>query len=259
MKRKCAVVTLSHNEAVFLPIWMKYYSTLFEGEDIYVLDHDSTDGSVERLKEKYKFNHIKVSDPTYQNNTFMTGAYKKYQKKLFKKYELVLCSDTDELVITDPLKYLDLKDYIEKFTLPFVACESRSLIQSPDEYAIDLSKPLLKQRSVWFEELHYNKVLLSRVPLDWVHGMHYLNAIKGIPEEKQPEYPIDEALILLHLHRFDYGICERKRLDRREEKWGGVGTESYQHQLFGEDLKQWFWNHSIERLEKIPERFKEIV
>ena len=37
-----------HNEAVFLPLWLRYYSRFFAPEDIYVLDNETTDGSTER-------------------------------------------------------------------------------------------------------------------------------------------------------------------------------------------------------------------
>jgi hypothetical protein len=44
--RRCrAVVTMAHNEAVFLPIWWKYYARFFAPEDIYIIDHDTTDAS----------------------------------------------------------------------------------------------------------------------------------------------------------------------------------------------------------------------
>ena len=40
-----AVLTMVYNESVFLPIWLRYYSRFFAPEDIYVLDHQSDDGS----------------------------------------------------------------------------------------------------------------------------------------------------------------------------------------------------------------------
>ena len=43
-KRK-AVQTIVHNEPVFFPIWLRYYSRYFASEDIYVLDNGTTDGS----------------------------------------------------------------------------------------------------------------------------------------------------------------------------------------------------------------------
>ena len=47
-RKRRAVVTMVHNESVFLPIWLRYYSRFFAPEDIYVLDNDSTDGSTDR-------------------------------------------------------------------------------------------------------------------------------------------------------------------------------------------------------------------
>ena len=36
---------LHPGEPVFLPLWLRYYSRHFAAEDLYVLDHDGTDGS----------------------------------------------------------------------------------------------------------------------------------------------------------------------------------------------------------------------
>jgi len=41
------VLTIVHNEAVFFPIWLRYYSRFFAPDDIYVLDHETTDGSTD--------------------------------------------------------------------------------------------------------------------------------------------------------------------------------------------------------------------
>ena len=47
LRKRRAVVTIVHNEPVFLPIWLGYYSRFFAAEDIYVLDNESTDGSTD--------------------------------------------------------------------------------------------------------------------------------------------------------------------------------------------------------------------
>ena len=44
-KKSRAVITMAKNESVFLPIWWRYYAQFFLPEDIYILDHESTDGS----------------------------------------------------------------------------------------------------------------------------------------------------------------------------------------------------------------------
>ena len=41
--RRAAVFTIVQNEPVFLPIWERYYQRHFDRDDIFVLDHDSTD------------------------------------------------------------------------------------------------------------------------------------------------------------------------------------------------------------------------
>ena len=45
MKRRKAAFTIVKNEPVMLPIWLSYYSKHFDLQDLYVLDHQSTDGS----------------------------------------------------------------------------------------------------------------------------------------------------------------------------------------------------------------------
>ncbi|MGH3827327.1 MAG: RICIN domain-containing protein, partial [Pseudonocardiaceae bacterium] len=40
-----AVLTIVRNENVFLPIWLHYYGQFFPAQDMYVIDHQSTDGS----------------------------------------------------------------------------------------------------------------------------------------------------------------------------------------------------------------------
>ena len=49
----CAITTIVRNEAVMLPVWMRYYSRIVELHDLWVLDHESTmestDSSIQAL------------------------------------------------------------------------------------------------------------------------------------------------------------------------------------------------------------------
>src|SRR2546425_12855184 len=42
-RKRRAVLTMVHNEPVFLPIWLRYHSRFFGADDIYVLDHDTSE------------------------------------------------------------------------------------------------------------------------------------------------------------------------------------------------------------------------
>ena len=45
-RRTRALITMVHNEPVFLPIWLGYYSRFFDPQDIYVFDNETDDGSI---------------------------------------------------------------------------------------------------------------------------------------------------------------------------------------------------------------------
>ena len=47
--RKRALITMVHNEPVFLPIWLRLLLAILRSpQDIYVLDNETTDGSTAR-------------------------------------------------------------------------------------------------------------------------------------------------------------------------------------------------------------------
>src|SRR3954468_516687 len=92
-----AVFTMVYNESVFLPIWLKYYSQFFAPEDIYVLDHGSTDESTNGKG----FNRIMVPNPIV-DCAAQLQTVQGMQHELSGRYETVLYSDSDEIVAPHP-------------------------------------------------------------------------------------------------------------------------------------------------------------
>ena len=79
-KRKSrAILTMVHDEAVFFPIWLRYYSQFFTPEQIYVLDHDTSDGSTDRGG----FVRIPVSHDGVSHR-WMEEAIAEYQNRLIE-------------------------------------------------------------------------------------------------------------------------------------------------------------------------------
>jgi hypothetical protein len=197
------------NEHVFLPIWLKYYSKYFNAEDIYVIDHDSDDGSLEECLKRYKFNVIKVHHEFYSDIWKCKTTYQK-QAELLQRYEYVLFTDADEIVIPNPSKYRDLKDYITRHDSDCVASSAYELIHLRErESPIDLSRPILEQRKYWYFNSFYNKSPLLRIPLERVY-------------EKGAEncgYSRDNDLWLFHLHKLDFDLCWDKHVKLAAQRW----------------------------------------
>lgn len=210
-KRKCAIFVMVKDENLFLPIWLKYYSKFFSGEDIYVFDHRTTDDSIIKCQEQYKFNVIPLSYPySFDHEWFKVVAYNT-QKKLLKSYEYVVFTDVDEIIIPDRKKYNGLDDYINKMTDDSIQCLGYDLIHMEnDEDDYDPDKSVLSQRKYWYHTFWYNKTLISKRPLDWEIGFH---------EVRDNQTSIDRDLLLVHLHKLDFKKCWNKSFERARLRW----------------------------------------
>jgi hypothetical protein len=252
-KRPRAVVTIVHNEKVFLPIWWRYYSQFFQPEDIYILDHETTDGSTAGPG----FIRIPVSHPVVDwgwHRDMVQGQ----QHQLIKRYDVVLCTDADELVSPDP-RTGNLGDYIERFSGDFVNCRGYEIIHMKNsEGPLDLSRPILEQRFHWYFNPTYSKPLLARVAMHWHGGLH--SAVDG-------EIRDDPNLYLIHLHRMDYDICLARHHQRISRPWNRRNLDEgwgYQNRITDpEEFDRWFYHDSCSGapivIERIPEYWRNLV
>lgn len=188
-----AVLTIVRDENVFLPIWLRYYSQFFAAQDLYVLDHQSVDGST----QGDGFTRIPVACSEY-GAAWQRDVIQTYQHQLIDRYDVVLYTDVDEIVAPDP-RLGDLGSYIDCFDEDFVTCQGYEVIhQKGHEPPFDSAKPVLGQRCTWYANPSYSKPLLARVPMLWHGGFH--QRVDGKANN-------DPNLYLIHLHRMDYDIC----------------------------------------------------
>src|SRR5262245_56174810 len=88
-RKRRALITIVHDEPVFLPIWLDYYSRFFSPEDIYVLDNDTRDGSTDRDG----FVRIPVHHDAV-DHTWMVDTIQGLQHELLEgEYDIVLVTD----------------------------------------------------------------------------------------------------------------------------------------------------------------------
>ncbi|MGH3975237.1 MAG: hypothetical protein ACRDS9_18195, partial [Pseudonocardiaceae bacterium] len=203
-------------------------------QDMYVLDHQSTDGST----EGDGFTRITVSHPEFGTG-WQRDTMQHYQHELVGHYDVVLCTDVDEIVAPDP-RLGDLGAYIDRFNQDFITCRGYEVLHQKDhEPPFNPTKSILGQRSTWCANPSYSKSLLASVPMLWHGGFHKL--VDGRRND-------DQNLYLIHLHRMDYDLCLARHQDRvrfplaqidRDQSWG------YQNQITNPaEFSSWFFHDS---------------
>jgi Glycosyl transferase family 2 len=229
-----ALVTMVHNEPVFLPIWLRYYSRFFRPDDIYVMDNDTTDGSTDRDG----FVRIPVEHDRVDHE-WMVRQAEELQHDLLDRYDAVLVTDVDEIVAPVPERG-DLGEYLDGFDEEWVNCLGYELIHMKDREApLRLDRPILDQRRYWFFNGAYDKAALATVPMEWRPGFHGRADFHFNP---------DPDLRLIHLHRMDFGICLERHRVRQQRAWNDRDAEegwaAHNRIVDEEGFERWFYGDS---------------
>jgi Glycosyl transferase family 2 len=247
MKRPRAIFTMVYNESVFLPLWLRYYSQFFYPEDIYVLDHGSTDGSTKGTG----FHCIPIYGSEVDAKAQRDVVQQK-QHELIGVYDVVLYTDVDEFVVPE-METLDA--YIARFGNDYINCNGYEILHLKDsEPPLDVTRPILEQRSRWFPcDMYMSKPLLTRIPMEWDLGCH------STPKGKQQ----DKSLYLIHMHRMDYEIClsRHRQLSVRPSSSTDLSNGWSHHRRIVEpaDFERWFYSDSgADAHVPIPEEWKKV-
>lgn len=250
MKKKSAVFTIVKNESYFLPIWIKHYKKYFDVDDIYVLDHQSTDGSTDNLDVKV----VKVVNELAFDHQWLVDTVQNQQVKLLEEYECVLFAESDELVYTTqkPLN-LVIEDFINDKEVTHQTCTAFEIIEKiGEEKSLEVGDEILEHRNYWFTDFMYNKTLLSKVPLHWVWGFH--RTTNTTPDNKY-------NLFLIHLHRCDFEMM-LKRHEERAKKWKlkddgpGIG---HQHRIGDREGVLTYFNNTASTPQLILTEHKNVL
>ncbi len=243
--RRRAVVTMVHNEPVFLPLWLAYYERFFRREDIYVLDNETSDGSTDRDG----FVCIPVRHGVV-DHSWMVRTIEALQHELLDSYDMVLVTDVDELVAPVP-QLGSLGEYLDRFDEEWVNCLGYELLHMRDsEPPLRLQRPILEQRGHWFVNGAYDKAALAMAPMTWRPGFH------GRADFR---YNLDPDLRLVHLHRMDYDICLERHRTRGRRPWAPTDEEqgwAVHNRITDEAaFEHWFYEDScFEGFAIVPER-----
>jgi hypothetical protein len=206
-----AAFTVVQNEPVFLPLWLGYYTRFYDPRDVYVLDHDGTDGSAPEACRHFGAQLVPVHRDHSFDHRWLCATVCRFQAFLLQSYPSVLFAEADEIVVADPRHAPDLGALVAANTAPYVRCVGLNVLHLDDqEPPLDFTRPILAQRATGYRAARYDKPLLARVPLAWDPGFHTAAGAEAAP---------DGRLVLVHLHRADYGTCLRRHQATARRRW----------------------------------------
>ena len=246
--RRRAVITIIHDEPVFLPIWLRYYSRFFAPEDLYVIDTDPP-----RVPAHGEQRFVRVPAPhDGLDNLWMVARVEELQHNLLGRYDVVVVCDVDEIVAPSP-RWGTLSEYLDVFGERWVNCLGYEVLHMRErEPPLRTNEPILAQRRYWYFNAGYNKPSIATVPMYWRPGFH---------GREDFHMNLDPDLRLIHLHRVDYDICRKRHRTRAGHPWAsrdaqeGWGAQNFivEEPEFG----RWFYEDSSFagyeiRVEEIP-------
>lgn len=203
---KAAAVTYVFNEDINLSIWVEHYGRQFGRENLFIIDSGSSLPAPVNLDG---INVIRLPNIPFddKNKSF---ALSSLQQTLTRYYDFVVVSDCDEILVANPEKYVDLKDYMQKTGVEYATAIGLNVVHALDREApINYHLPLLSQRHHAIFNSYETKTLISRVPLRWSPGLHYINA---------PQY-FDTDLFNFHLKLFDYETAMKRHQKNQANIW----------------------------------------
>lgn len=231
--RTRAIITCVRDEAILFPIWLGYYSKFFSPADIFVLDHETRDGSTSGTG----FNRIPLTHPSFDTE-WMLERVTEMQHELIQHYDVVMVCDVDEIVAPDPTGPIEnLGQYLDRFDEKFVSCVGYEVLHRADrEPPIDMARPLLSQRGSWFRNALYDKPIIASVPMSWVPGLH--RRTDGLNN-------YDPDLRMIHLHRLDLEQCFARHVERASYQIGRrdleQGRSSHYQITERSEFERWFF------------------
>jgi len=220
-----------HNEKHTLPLWVRYYERHFNRKDIWILDHNTDDGSTSAGVIPAPINVIKLQgNSLWMPHTFLNRAVEAHMQRMFSGgYRCALLAEVDDMVIADPNVYPGgLAELLRAFAASSaqyhrtVGYELAHVSEGVDpEPAMNWSKPILQQRTFWGRHVLFDKPYLTKVPINYTHGFH---STSSPPPEAIEALP---SMRLVHLHHADRSYCDAREAAKHGEflKLGMVPQE----------------------------------
>ncbi len=208
-----AVITMVYNEDRRLPMWLGHYSKQVGLEHCYVMDHGSTDGSAARNR---KVNVMRLPRSP-QDDALRLGFISDMVRGLLRYYERVAYVDADELLVADPTRFANLRDYAEQMKGDAVTSIGLEIVQGEGEKPLVPELGVGKQRqSVLFSSSMCKTNMVGRA-VNWAPGLH-----------AHDEPPRFDGLYLFHLRHADESQAMERLQITRAMPWARPDAGAHQ-------------------------------
>ena len=186
---RVAALTMVYNEPVWARVWVRHYSRQVGAAHCLVLDHGSDDGSTEGLGVT-----VEQVRRTALDEDARAALVSDCVRELLRRYDAVVHTDADELLVADPGRYADLVAFAADADAVTTAVGLDLQHLMDEEPALDAGLPIGAQRSFVRFSAAMCKPALVRRPVRWTPGFHDCDAPRAIG-----------AAYLLHLRYADLG------------------------------------------------------
>ena len=103
---RVAALTMMYNEPVWARVWVRHYARQVGGEHCFVLDHGSDDGSAEGLGVA-----VERLGRSALDEDARAALVSERVRVLLRRYDAVVHTDVDELLVAEPGRHADLRAY----------------------------------------------------------------------------------------------------------------------------------------------------
>jgi len=214
-----AAVTMAYNEPVWAPAWARHYAAQVGAEHCLLLDHGTDDGSTDGLPVP-----VRRLPRSPLDDAWRVEQVRAVVAELLGRYDAVIHTDADELLLADPALYPDLRAYAAATRHPVVTAIGLDVQHLLDEEpALDPLAPFGPQREWVRFSAAMCKPALVRRAVAWSPGFHCCDAPL-----------VTDRLYLLHMRYADLGLGLRRLSRTRGQAFSSPDIAGHQRVPDGE-------------------------
>ncbi len=237
---RVAVMTMTYNEHVNLPIWRDHYRRALPHGELFVIDHGSDDASATGLEGVSRIPLPRRQMDEMPRSRFVSLL----QAAMLQYYDFVIYTDCDELIVVEPGLSLTLEAYLGTCGYDYASPVGLN-IQHIIDVEPDLKDglPILSQRHYCYFHSQMCKPLISRVRLKWEAGFHRCDR----------PLRIDRNLYLFHLKCADRNRALLRQRILQGVKWSRKAIEANHgghHRLDDQAFLEQFFLHPAKRFHR---------